>query len=89
MGHHCPALFHRVCLCIQENPPSRRTSATPQLAVQPQEIEPTHWLRHGPHPITHGLQVGTRQPASAEGADGGAAARLVAELGSGNFWLEG
>lgn len=37
---NCLALFHRVCLCIQENPPSRRTSVAPQPTVQPHEIEP-------------------------------------------------
>ena len=65
-------VFHKVCFCIQEHPPGRRTDATPQLTVQPRELEPARSLRQGPHPIPHGLQVAARQPASAEGADGGA-----------------
>ena len=65
-------VFHKVRFCIQEHPPGRRTDAMPQLTVQPNELEPARPLRRGPHPNPNGLQVAARQPASAEGADGGA-----------------
>jgi len=33
-------VFHKIRFCIQEHPPGRRTDATPQLTVQPREVEP-------------------------------------------------
>ena len=37
-------VFHKVRFCIQEHPPGRRADATPQLAVQPNQVEPARSL---------------------------------------------